>query len=94
MKKIKVLIMSVAILGGVGSAAIVRANTDCTLNTQYYLKGGAYLTAGTYGQDFYCTSSSNICSYVLSSGNYVACRQGDYTLINIVNGKEVLTKAK
>lgn len=79
MKKIKVTLMTLAILLSIGGAFATRPHYDCTFSTQYYYNGSGYSPAGTFGVSFICQDSPNSCSYYLVSGQYVQCRMGTYT---------------
>ncbi|HEX9510730.1 MAG TPA: DUF6520 family protein [Puia sp.] len=83
MKKIKLIIMTLAILLSIGGAFATRPHYDCTFSTQYYWTGSGYMPAGQFGVNFACLQSANSCSYVLVSGQYVQCRVGTYTPINL-----------
>lgn len=85
MKKIKLAIMTAAILLSVGGALAVRANTDCTFATQYYLSGSSYLNAGIYGTDFFCEDGTGTCTYWLTSSGYAQCRMGVFLNAKLVN---------
>lgn len=79
MKKIKWMIMTLAILLSIGGAWATRPHYDCVGNTQYYYNGSAYMLAGTFGVDFICQSSPGSCTYTIVSGQFVQCRMGTYT---------------
>ena len=79
MKKIKLIIMTLAILSSIGGAFATRPHYDCTFSTQYFWTGSAYAPAGTFGINFICQTGANSCSYVLVGGQYVQCRVGTYT---------------
>ncbi len=83
MKRIKVIIMTLAILLSIGGAFATRPDNDCMNHAQYHKVGGAYIASGIYGYNFDCTQSSNSCSYWLNpnTGQYEQCRIGDYEFI-------------
>ena len=78
MKRVKMTIMTTAILLGVGGAIVTRANTDCTFSTQYWYNGSTYIAAGTFGIDFWCGTGVGTCSYTIVGGQYTACRAGTF----------------
>ncbi|HWK03369.1 MAG TPA: DUF6520 family protein [Puia sp.] len=82
MKKIKLLIMTLAILLSIGGAFATRPHYDCTFSTQYFWNGSGYSPAGQFGVNFGCLSSANSCSYVLVNGVYTQCRVGTYASLN------------
>jgi len=54
-------------------------NFDCTGVQNYYFNGFGYFPVGQFGIDYYCASSSNVCTYYqVSPGVYAACRIGTY----------------
>lgn len=79
MKKAKIFLMSTAIMvAGVGALAM-RSKQACLGVTNYYWNGSSYSPAGTLGSDFFCASSSNVCTYAMASGMYFPCTTGTYT---------------
>lgn len=82
MKKIKLIIMTLAVLISIGGAFATRPHYDCTFSTQYYWNGSAYLQAGVFGVNFICQESANSCSYVLVNGVYTQCRVGTFASAN------------
>ena len=88
MNKIKLAIMTAAIFLSIGGAFVTRANTDCTLNQQYFLNGSNYVATGIFGHDYYCGDSPGTCTYVLSGGSYVQCRMGAYIAATLVEKKD------
>ena len=82
MKKIKSVLIAVALFSGICAFALPSGIADCTLSQQYVLVGGQYIPVGTFGHDYFCDDSADICTYVLISGHYVVCRVGTYISIN------------
>jgi len=78
MKKIKWMIMTLVVCLSVGGALATSPQGDCRTQTQYYLIGGSYMPAGTFGVNYICDSSPNTCTYTTDGVNYFPCRQGDY----------------
>jgi len=79
MKKIKLIIMTTAILVSIGGAFATRPHYNCTFSTQYFWNGSGYSPAGTFGINFICQTGANSCSYTLVNGVYTQCRVGIYT---------------
>ena len=81
MKRIKWTIMTLIISLSVGGALATAPQHDCRTDTQYYLTGGAYMPAGTFGVTFLCDAGINPCTYTFDGVNYWPCRQGSYRVI-------------
>jgi hypothetical protein len=88
MKKIKWTIMTLAILLSIGGAFATRPHYDCTFNAQYHLTNTGFVSAGTFGVDFICIESSNVCSYTLVNGQFVKCRAGDFVDLDTPAAKQ------
>lgn len=67
MKKIKITLMTVAVLLSVGGALASRPHNFGTL---YYWTGQTYAPAGTLGVNYVCESSTQVCTYTLNNGVY------------------------
>lgn len=80
MKKLKFLILSAAIVMGIGGAWATKPCSICEYYDQYRLVNGAYVYAGTYGVTYICSGSTGICTYYrpTASSGYVPCQVGDY----------------
>lgn len=78
MKRIKIIIMTLAILLSIGGAYATRRSFDCRTATQYYYNGSAYIQAGVIGRDYICQASSSNCTYWLVGGVYTMCQTGSY----------------
>jgi hypothetical protein len=81
MKKIKLIMLSIAIAAGIGGAfAFTGKCQSCQFYDQYYLNNGSYVPAGTLGVTYICTSSSDICTYYkpYPSSPYLPCQTGSY----------------
>jgi hypothetical protein len=68
MNKIKWTILTFAILFSIGSAFATRPRAYQSL---YYYNGEGYLLAGELGVTYVCETSSNVCTYTYSDGEYV-----------------------
>ena len=81
MKKIKWTLMCLAIIISVCGAFATRPKFDCSQAQQYFLSGGTYMPAGTYGIDYICTAGSTTCTYYTVNGGitYSPCALGTYT---------------
>jgi hypothetical protein len=85
MKRIKFMIMTLAIALSIGGAfaSAPRLPQDCLGATQYYSNGGAYVLAGRMGIDYICnTPSSNVCTYYKVGSTYTPCCWGNYCTSN------------
>jgi len=81
MKKIKFMIMTLAIALSIGGAFATspRQSQDCSGATQYWFNGSTYLQAGKLGIDYICnTPSSATCTYYKVGTTYVPCMWGTY----------------
>ena len=78
MKKIKWMIMTFAILLGVGGAMATRLHQDCKYDDQYMYNGFGYVYAGKPGIDYTCVDGGVVCSYYFDvpSQTYIACLPG------------------
>jgi hypothetical protein len=83
MNKIKLTLMTLAVLLSIGAAFATRRSVDCHLSAQYYFNGQTYLPAGVIGQDYGCTIGSATCTYYLVNGSYVACQIGQFVPGNL-----------
>jgi hypothetical protein len=83
MKKIKWAIMAVAILVSIGGAFATNHRLDCSFSQQYYFNGVSYIPTGHISMDYVCLNSQNVCTYVFTGGQFVACQIGQYTALNI-----------
>ena len=86
MKKIKLILISLAIIFALGTAFATRPCADCTYADQYYYSGGTYVYAGTFGYDYYCLNFAGVCTYyrpnpIIMPNYYAPCRQGVYTVV-------------
>lgn len=82
MKKIKVPIMTLAILLSIGSAFATRMHFDSKTPLLYYWDGHDFLPAGTYGVDFVCVVSTTACTYTLVNGVYTPYQLGAYVAVD------------
>jgi len=97
MKKIKFMIMTLAIAFSIGGAFATspRLLQDCQGATQYYYNGGAYVLAGKIGIDYLCvTPSSSVCTYYKVGSTYTPCMWGIYCTSNCKAANPSPKKAK
>jgi len=83
MKKIKVIIPSIAILTGSLVAFASRPHQACTLVPQYYYNGVGYVPAGVLGRDYFCANGTGTCTYFTAGNTYQPCQMGVYTPLNV-----------
>ena len=70
MKKIKLIIMSLAVLLSIGGAFAFRRAPQPSQGI-YYWNSSRYMPAGTLGLNYWCsTPSANVCTYNLWLGVY------------------------
>ena len=97
MKKIKFMIMTLAIAFSIGGAFATapRLPQDCQGATQYRLSGGNYVLAGRLGIDYICvTPSSTVCTYYKVGSTYTPCMNGVYCTSNCKASNPSPKKAK
>jgi Family of unknown function (DUF6520) len=71
MKRIKWTIMTLAIVLSVGSAFTTRLYSDTRAQSNlYYWNGNTYMPAGQFGVNYFCQTSSSICTYSRSGNTY------------------------
>ncbi|HZE83078.1 MAG TPA: DUF6520 family protein [Puia sp.] len=92
MKRIKIVIMTTAILLSIAGAFATNRHQDCRYATQYYFDGAAYIPAGTAGVNYVCMGSSGNCTFYQVAGGYALCQMGSYTPVNPHLGKEGIGK--
>jgi hypothetical protein len=82
MNKIKLALVAIAIVTGVGGAFASKPAKDiCESAPQYYYTGSTYVLAGTYGVHYACWSMPGTCTYykpdpINQPGLYLPCRPG------------------
>jgi hypothetical protein len=86
MKKIKMALITAAILLAVGGAYGTRPVLGCESATQYRLSAGGYVEAGIFGVNYTCWTSGNTCTYykpdpVNQPNTYAACRPGTWVAV-------------
>ena len=84
MKKIKIALNSIAILGAIGGAFATYTCKQCEENIQYIPISNSYLKAGEYGIDYNCSFDEGTCTFYYTdstsnAGNALPCREGTYT---------------
>ena len=67
MKKIKITLMTLAVLISVGGAI---ASKPHNFGILYYWTGSTYMPAGTLGVNYVCESSPSVCTYTFNNGVY------------------------
>jgi hypothetical protein len=84
MKKIKWTILSIAIVFSITSAFVTRPNQfTCQNDVQYYLQGGVYYMAGTYGVDYQCGAGGGTCTYYFTGSQYLPCGTGTFENLDL-----------
>jgi hypothetical protein len=84
MKKIKMVLVLLAIMIAIGGSFATAPCETCESYTQYYRDGNYYYPAGSYGDEYICEGTIGTCTYwrpnpVLQPFYYVPCRTGYYT---------------
>lgn len=84
MKKMKMVLLAVAIITAVTGAFAAKKKFDCFNQVQYRQNApGSYFEAGQFGVNYYCVGSAGTCTYILNpaTGQYEACRVGIWSNI-------------
>lgn len=79
MRKMKIIMMSAAVVLAVGAAMATKAKTPCDSQPQYYKVGNNYYPAGEYGIDYVCEwDHFGTCTYYYDAGSktYQPCKAG------------------
>ncbi len=95
MKKIKLSIMTLAILLSIGGAFATspRQTQACQAATQYFYNG-SYVLAGRLGVDYLCQTSPQVCTYYKVGTTYIPCMNGVYCTANCKTETTPPKKAK
>lgn len=84
MKKVKVILITIAIVSALSIAWATRPCDICEFSQQYYRMGGGYVEAGVYGDNYICWDiAGSTCTYykpnpVSQPNFYLPCRSGVY----------------
>jgi len=82
MKRLKLILSSVAIIIAVtGAFALREQQQPCTNVPQYYYNGSRYQPAGQLGVDYLCqaASGSDTCTFIWQENKYIPCSFGTHT---------------
>ena len=84
MNKIKVALVAMAIMAGVGGAFATTCVT-CDNAPQYIWNGSMYVRVGIFGEDYDCDFGAATCTYyqpdpIGQPNNYTPCKVGGYNL--------------
>lgn len=87
MVKIKVCLITAAIICSLFGALAHKSSSWCEGQPQYYKMGNSYLPAGEYGIEYVCYSTGGTCTWYLSNpfnpNSWAPCRTGTFSwLIN------------
>lgn len=83
MKKIRITLMTVAIVCSISAALATKTDFSCTYAPQYYKVGSAYLPAGEWAYDYICAGLTGVCTYykpnpIFMPNYYAPCRAGEH----------------
>jgi len=85
MKKLRLVLFTLALLGGVGGAFATRPDPNCIWEIQYRKVNGVFTQIwGEYGVTWYCEENeAETCSYYwhFPTQTYLPCRIGDFNWI-------------
>lgn len=85
MKKIKLLLNSMAILGAIGGAFATSYCFDCEEEEQYVPAASTFSLAGEYGVDYTCSFAAGTCTYYYTdtiNGQLAPCREGQFSPVH------------
>ena len=81
MKKIKLALIAVAILAGVGGAAATTC-VQCEHFTQYIQEGNVFVPVGEYGTAYFCLDNGGVCTFYnpdpARPNLFAPCRTGTF----------------
>jgi hypothetical protein len=81
MRKLKLMLMALAIVLGIGGAiASAPAAPPCDRQTQYWDSGVGFFPAGVEGFDYVCVDHwVKVCTYTYNAatGTYTPCKRGE-----------------
>ena len=86
MNKMKLALVTIAVMAGIGGAFAMKPCVQCETATQYIYNGSTYVQVnGVWGEDYACLASAGTCTYYIwdpmgHPGAYAPCRTGTYTL--------------
>jgi hypothetical protein len=83
MKRVKIILITIAIVSAVSVAFSTRPCVLCEYEQQYYKVGSSYFEAGIYGDNYICWNIPGVCTYYRPNPGglpdyYVPCRNGVY----------------
>jgi hypothetical protein len=82
MKKIKLTLMSTAILLSIGGAFATKHHLDCRYAQQYFYNGVGYMPiSGELGTTYLCMDVPGGCTYYQVAGGYAVCQAGGYVIL-------------
>jgi hypothetical protein len=85
MLKIKLCLISAAIIGSIVGAIASQPEVFCQSQPQYYKFGNSYIPAGDYGVEYYCSGSIGNCTYwqpnPFEPDSYAPCRTGTFNFM-------------
>lgn len=77
MKRIKLTIMSLAVVFSICAAFATKPHWDCTTQPQFYFNGSGYLPVSQF---YACMQGTTTCTYYTNNGglSYSPCTVGTY----------------
>jgi hypothetical protein len=82
MKKLRIVLLAVAVVTAIGGAFATTEQVPCTFYQQYRKIGpNSYIYAGDYGVNYLCIQSVGICTYYKPNPfveSYTHCRLGQF----------------
>ena len=91
MLKIKLCLITAAVVGGIFFAIAGKPKPPCEGQPQYYKFGSTYLPAGEFGIDFVCIGGAGNCTYYQANpfnpNSWLPCRVGTISWLYKENRK-------
>jgi len=84
MKRIKLFLVSIAVVAAVSSALAAKLTDPCEYLPQFVYASGYYVPAGELGVDYLCWSNVGTCTYARENifSDFYPCQAGFYFKLN------------
>ena len=97
MRKIRILLMSLAVIAAVSTALAGKPDPFCDDYPQYYVTAYGYAPAGDFGINYFCWDGAGVCTYYRPDpfnhpNTYLPCKPGQFQLIYWGNKSEGRSK--
>lgn len=80
MLKIKLCLITMAIVISIVGAFAGSSKNFCEYQQQYHKFGSSYMPVGEYGVDYFCYNTAGTCTYYqVTPGSFAPCRTGGFS---------------